>query len=90
VAVSFISGGTRITIKQTNELNVKVREQGGWWLKVKKYTYMEICNFFNQATFVYSIGSTATNSRYNFRLTSNIDEELPQYNDLYLSAHPVF
>jgi hypothetical protein len=27
---------------------VKVREQGGWWLKVKKYTYMEICNFFNQ------------------------------------------
>jgi hypothetical protein len=56
----------------------------------KKYTYMEIIFFFNQATFVYSIGSTATNSRYNFRLTSNIDEELPQYSDLYLSAHPVF
>jgi hypothetical protein len=56
----------------------------------KKYTYMEICYFFYQATFVYSIGSTATNSRYNFRLTSNIDEELPKCNDLYLISQPVF
>ena len=54
------------------------------------YMYMEICYFFSQATFVYSIGSTATNSRYNFRLTSNFDEELPKYNDLYLILQRIF
>ena len=78
------------TIKQTNELNVKVREQGSWWLKVENTLIWKYVFIFYQATFVYSIGSTATNSWYNFRLTSNIDEEFSQCNNLYLSSHPVF